>query len=252
MSKKNREEEKVIMQHILEVRLKKRLFSFTDFSGKMVDFMIKKLGVEQIRLNGNGSRFDLATNNLEYLYFFSFENFGFQAEMQDSFEDFSDKVKEFISALEEFPDYRWSDGLVRIGTKSTILYHRKFDNFSTIKQAYKDLLVNDHQKISELTKSTILDTAYTFDLERETCKANVTTGPVTRDEAISRFFGGKKEYENKFNKDNGMLLTIDVSGNKTTDISDLKQLEVQISVQINDIKEIFNGFKTYFANNNES
>jgi hypothetical protein len=250
MSKKNRDEEKVIMRHILELRLKKRFFSFMDFRGRMVEFMTNELGSNQIKLLNNGSRFDMADDKLENLYFFSLENLGFQSELKSSFDDFSASVKKLIDALKKFTDYKIDDGFVRIGTKSIILYHRRFDNSQSIKDAYKILLVNNTTKLSELTKSSIIDTAHIFDLKLEKSKANVLTGPVTKDEALAKFFEGKikEEYDKRFSKDNGMLLAIDVSGDNPSIIKNYDDLEKQINTQIDDIKVVFDGFKGLFDN----
>lgn len=249
MSKKNREEEKIIMRHIFEVRLKKRLFSFMDFRGRMVEYMTDALGTNQIKLMNNGGRFDTADDKLENLYFFSIENFGFQSELDTSFDQFITGVKNLLNVVKKFPDYSISDGLVRIGTKSIILYHRKYDNTQSIKEAYKTNLVNNHQKLSELSKSEIIDTAYTFDLKLENSKANVLTGPVTKEEALAKFFDGKirEKYDEKFTKDNGMLLAIDVAGNNPLVVKDFEALEKQAESQIKDIQTIFEGFKKLFG-----
>lgn len=250
MNKKNRGEEKIIMRHILELRLKKRLFSFMDFRGRMVEFMTNELGSNQIKLLNNGSRFDTADDKLENLYFFSLENLGFQSELKTSFDDFSASVKKFVNALKKFTDYKIDEGFVRIGTKSIILYHRKFDNVQSIKDAYKTLLVNNTTRLSELTKSSIIDTAYTFDLKLVKSKANVLTGPVTKDEALGRFFDGKirEEYDKRFSKDNGMLLAIDISGDNPLIVKNYDDLEKQVNNQIGDIKTVFDGFKGLFDN----
>jgi len=253
MNKKSREEDKIIMKHIFEVRLKKRLFSFMDFRGRMVEFMTETLNTNQIKLINNGSRFDTADDKLEKLYFFSIENFGFQSELDTSFDQFISGVKNLLSAIKKFPEYTISDGLVRIGTKSVILYHRKYDNTQSIKDAYKATLVNNHQKLSELSKSEIIDTAYTFDLKLENSKANVQTGPVTKEEALGKFFDGKikEQYNTKFTKDNGMLFSIDVAGNNPIDIKDFDELQKQAEKQIKDIETVFNGFKNLFGEINQ-
>lgn len=240
--------EKIIMQHILEVRLKKRLFSFMDFRGKMVEYITEKLNTNQIILKNNGSRFDVADDKLENLYFFSVENFGFQIELRTSFEDFSNSVKKMIEAIKDFPEYKISGGVVRIGTKSVILYHRKYDNDEKIKESYKNILVNNHDKISELTNSKIIDTAHIFDLKLDNSKVNVLTGPVTKKEAMEKYFVGKikGEYDQKFTRDNGMLLAIDASGNNISSINDFNALEKQINTQISDIKIVFESFKSLF------
>lgn len=239
------------MRHILEIRLRRRLFSFMDFSGKMVEYITDELNTDQIRLQNNGARFDVADDKLENVYFFSIENFGFQTEMKTSFEDFTGAVKKLFDALKKFPDYKINDGLVRVGTKSIIFYHRKGDNIQTLKDAYKNLLVNNHEKLSELTKSSIFDTAHTIDLKVGNNKASVITGPATKEEALNKFFDGKirEKYREKITRENGLLLSIDVAPSSVDSlaIKDFETLEKQVGSQIQDISNVFEGFRTLFT-----
>ncbi len=239
------------MQHVLEVRLKRRLFSFMDFRGRMVEVMTQSFGADKIKLGNNGTRFDLADSKIENVYFFGVANFGFQSELQTSLESFTAMVEKFTEALEGFSDYRISNGLVRIGTKSTILYHRRGDNLSTIKQAYLNLLRKSPDEFSELTGSKVVDTGYAFDVSLGENKASISTGPVSMEEAQRRVFQGThaKEYANLFGKDNGMLLSIDVfsGGTAVAEITDVQALKKKINSQIGDIERIFLGLKKYIT-----
>lgn len=248
MPKKDRDTEKIVMRHILEVRLSKRLFSFLDFKGEMIDFFADKFEAPQMKLYANGVRFDLASDDLAKLYFFSHENFGFQIDASQSFDSFRSFVNTFIEALKTFPKYKWTGEVVRLGTKSSILYHRKGDSFESLKQSYKDMVLKDYQRIAELTKSDIVDTAHIFDLKVSTGNANVLTGPVTKEKAIHKFYGGQEKlYKDTFDKNNGLMFSIDVANTEPLKLQDLDALKEQINKQINDIETVFNGFKTQFA-----
>lgn len=247
MTKKNNNNERVIMRHILEVKLYKRVFSFMDFRGRMVDHMTEVLKSNQIRLQDNGTRFDIADDQKKHLYFFSVENFGFQTELNESFESFADTSKNLLDALMGFPDYKVDSGFIRIGTKSVILYHRKGDSLESIKDSYKDILVKDHDELARLTKSEIKDTAYTFDLKLQNSSANISTGPVTKDEALGKFFDNRKDYGEDFNRENGMLLSIDVSGDAPRNINGLDGLSTQIYSQIKDVETVYDGFRSLFS-----
>lgn len=249
MNRKNQDLEKVIMRHILEVRLKKPLFSFMDMRGRMVEYVTEMLNTNKVKLEKNDSRFDVADEKLENLYFFSIKNFGFQSELKTSFVNFSSETRKLLEVLKKFQDYRIFDGLVRVGTKSIILYHRKFDSNLSIHEAYKNILVSRHRELSEITGSEIVDTLYIFDLKLKNSKANVLTGPVTKEEALAKFFDGEigQEYGRRFTKDNGMLLSIDVAGDNPLSITDFDALEKQVNSQISDIETVFNGFKKLFS-----
>lgn len=237
------------MRHILEVRLKKRMFSFMDFRGKMIEEMTVALGATQVKAQNNGTRFDIADDELKNLYFFSFENFGFQSELSASFDDLPATASKLLSAIKGFSPYKLDSGLLRIGTKSIVLFHRKNDNLELIKDAYKSLLVNNHERLSSLTKSDIIDTAHTFELKLQNTKANVLTGPVTKEEAVEKFFDGEigKRYKEQFTRDNGMLLSIDVASGPLVSINDIDSLTTQIDLQAKNIKTIFEGFKSLFS-----
>jgi hypothetical protein len=244
---KDKGQEKIIMRHTLEIRLKKRLFGFMDYRGRMIDHMSDRLKTNQIRMRSDGTRFDLADDELKNLYFYSYENFGFQVEASDDFEDFRRFVNKFIADIKTFPDYIWTEGLARIGTRTSILYHRRYDSIQTVTKAYQELILTNHGKISELTKSEIFDTAHNFEMKINNNTVSVQTGPVTREEGISKFFDNKlKLYNNKFNKDNALYFSIDVSGNNPDEVDDFEMLQKKIESQISDIETIFTGFKAYF------
>lgn len=246
---KSSSDNKIIVRHILEVRFRTRKFSFMDIRGEMIDYLSDKLDITQVRITADGMRFDIADDDLEDLCFFGTENFGFQSELNSSTQDFKDEVKEFLSVIKDFGKYYKVDTqLVRVGTKSIFFCHRKADNFLSLKETYKKILINDHEKIAKLTKSSIVDSAYTFDLQMGKSLANVLTGPVTKKEAIEKFFNGKvsKRYQDEITKENGMLVSIDVGSTEVNHIKDLEDLEKQIIEQIDNIEDVFNGFKELF------
>src|SRR5688572_18263868 len=100
-----------LIRYVLEVRLKNRLFSFSDFRGSMVDHLIEKADFEQIKLSGNGARIDLKNSKKDKFYFVSIENFGLQSEANTDFESFQNQAAELIEKIKSFEKYSIGGGL---------------------------------------------------------------------------------------------------------------------------------------------
>jgi hypothetical protein len=248
MSNKNKNKDKIIIKHILEVRLSKRLFSFMDFKGELLDFMIKNLKADKVRFVNSGTRIDVASDDLLNVFFISYENFGIQIDGVESFDEFREQVSKIIEVIKLFGKYK-IDSVVRIGTKSSILYHKGGDSYETLKQKYKDFVFGNYKVMEGKTNTQLSDVAYVFDLKRENGVANVLTGPVTKEEAMQKFFGNGQRYE-KFNVSNGFFFDIDFAKNGNKEISSLDELAEEIKDNIKNIEEIFNGFLDYFNDNN--
>ncbi len=232
------------MKHIVEVRLKTRMFQFFDFKGELIDHVVKETNGKFIKLSPNGSRGDIATEDLSKVFFFSYENFGFQLEAKETFDDFIQTVDELTSLMKSFPRYEVHN-VARLGTKSVVLYHNKGDSFSSLVERYKKVVFDRYQDWEKEINSELSDVAYTFDVKRGQGMANILTGPVTKEEALQRFFGSDDKYK-KFDKDNGLLFSIDYA-KKDMFFEDITKLESEIKNNINQIKDILEGSIRYFS-----
>lgn len=240
----NHNRERIIMRHILEVRLKRRMFSFFDFKGEMLDFLVSKLKAENIRVSNNGTRIDVASKDFKEVFFFSLENFGFQIEASTSFDDFRQKVDKILDCLNEFEKYKIGT-INRIGTRSIILYHRRGDTFETAKNIFRDKLFADFGDFQTKTNTELSDVAYFFDVKKDGGIANIQTGPVTKDEAIAKYFDSQVFYKD-FDRNNGFLFSIDFAPieEKTIDIETLK---TEIDSGISNVEAILTGLKAYLS-----
>lgn len=240
---------KIIARHTLEVRLKNKVFSFLDFKGGMIDFLVKKTGYENIRFANNGSRIDLVSEDFSEAIFFSLSNFGFQVEGAEDFDRFKIKVNEIFSLLREFGKFD-SSTVIRIGTRSAILCHKRSKNFEAVKQLYRDLMYKDYEKIERKTGSKILDLGFNNDMERDGGKMHVSTGPMTKEESITKVFGDNEKYLNAQVK-NGIFYDIDFYKNDfTEDVSmeDSKKIALE---NIDTLVDTFEGFIDYFFSEQE-
>jgi hypothetical protein len=240
--------DKIIMRHVLEVKLEKRIFSFIDYRGELVDFLIKNLNGENIRIMRDGTRIDIASKDLSKVYFIGYESLGLQIDGVDSFEVFIGNVKKLFGVLKDFGKYN-PESIIRIGTRSSILYHHRGDSFDGIKEKYKNMVFANYKNMETKTNSILNDVAYTFEFKRDNGRANILTGPVTKEESIQKFFKNEDHYKN-FEGSNGLYFDIDFSKSEKKEYS-IDQLEKDIENNISNVKEIFEGLITYFEVNED-
>jgi hypothetical protein len=242
MSKKDHS---IIMRHVLEVRLKNRQFSFLDYKGELADYFIKKTGFGKVRLTGD--RIDVVSDDLNKIYFVSLENFGFQLDGSRSFKEFSENTQKFFEIIEEFKKYDLNN-IIRIGTRTSVLYHAKGDSLEGLKQKFKNRMAENSTDLEKAIGQKINDVAYTYDLENNEHKSHLLLGPVMLQEANNRFLGGKKVYES-FEKDQGIYYEIDLYKeiSKNIDISEAKRI---IEENVSSISSGFENFINYFYKNN--
>lgn len=244
------DEYRIIARHTLEIRLKNKLFSFLDFRGKLIDFLVKETGYENIRYATNGSRVDLVSNDFSEAIFFSISNFGFQIEGAEDFEVFKIRVNKLFSLLNKFDDYQFG-AVVRIGTKSSILCHKKNKNYDVIKQLYKDLMFKDYAKIEKKMGSKVLDLGYVLtDMEKGEGKLHVTTGPMSKEEAIQKIFGEHEKYSN-FKNAHGVFYDIDYYKEDLDENLSREDIKKVSLANIDELKETFEGFIDYFFNSQQ-
>ncbi|GMX57865.1 MAG: hypothetical protein YFSK_1950 [Candidatus Yanofskyibacterium parasiticum] len=240
---------KIIIKHIIEIKLFKRMFSFSNFHGELTDFFIKNLGVDKIRSVVDGSRIDVATNDLKKVFFASYENFGLQIEGANSFDEPVSEVNRFLESLKSFGKYEF-DSVNRIGTKSLVFCHIKGKNLDDIKEIYRKNIFINQKIMEEKINAELYDFAYSFDIKNEHGIANIQTGPATKEEAIKKFFGGNNCYE-EFSKGSGLFFSIDFGKNEKKDNMLMDSLKEEVADSFENIEKIFNGFLNYFEINED-
>lgn len=245
MSKSSNSDKK-IMQHTFEVRLKNRLFSFLDIKGELIDFMLQEPDLDLVRVSNQGTQIEIASNDLSKLYFFSHEHFGCQLEGSEKFSDLSNEGNKVLDALARFNKYK-ANNTVRIGTKTTIFHHRRGDNLENLKRAYKSLMFSGYNHIEQITGGEVYDVGLGyFDMKHGGGIGSIMTGPVAKEEAITKFFGDHDVYR-KFDRSNGLLFQVDYGQHKNISIEDIKKDLSPLLVEgVTNAEEIFKGFLQYF------
>lgn len=234
--------DKVIMRHIMEVRFAKRVFSFMDYRGELIDFLANRLSGENIRFAENGTRADIAIRDLSKIFFVSYENFGLQIDGAESFKDFSDFSTKLIEILGLFDKYK-PDSVARVGTRSSILFHPKECNFETVKEKYKDIIFANYKDMEVKTNTRVIDLGCAFDLKRNDDDVHISMGPVRKDEAVRKYFKNSDHYD-KFTRD-GIFFDIDFSKNFSNEPFSIVKVAKEVKCNIDNVEEIFNGFLTY-------
>lgn len=242
----SKSKEKILMRHILEIRLTNRMFSFVDNKGKMMDSLVKVFGATNFKLRNDGARFDLATDDLMKSFFFSYENFGFQLDATEDFDTFKRQAEDFFRKLNGNTYYTWTDGLLRVGTKSEIFYHKTGESLEKVKEVFNNKFTPYKSELQTDTGSAITDVAYHFDFTVPTGNANVTLGPTSKEEALQKFFSEKvKLYEKKFDTSNAYTFVIDIANTQKLDIDNWNSLEKRVVTQISDIEKLYDGMKVF-------
>lgn len=239
--------DQLVVRHIMEIRLDNRIFSFIDYKGFLVDFLIKETDGQQIKLAEQ--RVDVANKNLSQSVFYSWENFGFQVEAKTDFESFHKFTDQFFAWMLKFGKYK-PDTVVRIGTRSMVFYHKKGKSFQGIKDIYKNRMMKDHVELEKKIGSKINDVAYTAELKKNGDGADVrmVLGPMTFAEVMAKHFGlGRDIYSSLgFNADHsGIFMDIDLSQNGKFDYS-LQQLAEAVHKNIEVMEKHMEGFISYF------
>lgn len=240
---KNMSDYTIKMRNVLEIRLKERRFSFFDYRGKLIDFLIENYGGKKIKYLNNGGRIDVATEDLKEVFFFGAENFGSQFEAIDNFDKFKDQINKTFKIIEEFELYKFKN-IVRIGLKSYIYCHKDGRGEEAVKGFYKEKMFKDSSFFEKISTSKIVDLGYSFaDVEINDSKANIMTGPVGKEEALAKFFENREDYNDV--KKPGIIYIIDCYN---TDVKEgLENDEIkEIAIKnVDNIEKSFNGFRDY-------
>lgn len=238
-----KKQDHLIARHVLEVRLKNRSLSFMDYKGQMGDFIIKKMGWNKLKMTG--SRVDITDENMDKVIFFSWENFGLQIEATEDFSDFKKYVEKLFEIVEEFKRYEVTD-IARIGTKSSIFYHKNGMNLQGLKDVYKNLMFKNVDEIEKKMKGKVVDTGiFAVDMEIDDGRINFTTGPMSKEEVVMKIF--QNDHYSGFRYDNGIFFDVDLSKKELT-LSNALELKKIVLANIDNIEERLGGFIEYFFN----
>lgn len=241
-----KQQDHLIARHTLEIRLKTRSLSFMDFKGEMGDFVLKKMGWNQLKVTG--VRLDLTNENLSEVFFFSWENFGMQLEANEDFEVFKTKIKKLFEIIREFNKYQCTD-VVRIGAKSSIFYHKNGMSFDGLKQVYKNIMFKDVATLEQKMGAKIADTGIiAVDMESQDGLVNFTTGPMQKNEIITKVF--QNSHYDSFKYENGIYFDIDFFQKDSGNIS-IKELEEKALKHVDMIEGKLSGFLEYFSGINK-
>lgn len=216
------------MRQVLEIRFYKKQFSFIDQLGITTDKLTKELGLDKIAING--SRIDIASDNLDKLYFFTVENMGLQIESSKDFEEFKENIKVLKNLVEK--NLVDIDSVARIGTKTSIITHAKGKSFDATKQLLMNSLLSSLPSFNEALGVKSTDIGYVMqDGTIGDFKIHSQIGQVTFNEAVNRFLGGNTELYASFGKD-GLFLDLDVFDDKVSKEANTTELFNQIIKQI--------------------
>lgn len=235
----------IAARHILEVKLDNRIFSFIDYKGFLVDFLVKEADGHRIRLQEQ--RVDVADkDSFSRSIFFSWESFGFQVEAKD-FAGFHSFVDQFFGWMQKFGKYNFGS-LARIGTKSTIFYHKKGKSFEGIQEIYKTRMLKEHNEWEKNVNAKMSDMAYTLEMKQsDGGDVRLVIGPMTFGEVMVKAFDQKEEYKGLgFKNDHsGVFLDIDLYQTGKVDLT-LPDLAKKVHSNIDSIEKHMEGFVSYF------
>jgi len=233
-----------IIKHTLEIRLKVKNFSFLDFKGQLTDAIFSRNNTFT-KIKMSDSRVDIANENLTEFIFFSTDNFGMQIDGSQNFGEFKNKTEKLFKTIKQIEKYPIRD-LIRVGTKSSILNFNSADNLNNLKKIFRDKMFKNYESFEMKTGAKLVDFGFSFNdcSHGNNGKFNILMGPVTKEEAINKFFGKKPVYAENFTKDCGTYCEIDFYQNSGLDI-DLQELENLCKDNIDSIEHIHQGFLKY-------
>jgi hypothetical protein len=242
---------KIVISNILEIRLKERLFSFLDYKGELIDFLIQNYGFEKIKYSNNGTRIDVATGDLREKMFFSLENFGFQYDGSENFEDFKSETIKILKIISDFGKYKFNN-LFRIGTKSIIYYYKQGKSFESWKDIYKHKMFKESDFFEKISSSKLVDFGYSFnDVEMDKSKASILTGPVEPAEAIIKFFDNDELYKKKI-KNAGFMYIVDCYTDEVEEKINEEKIKDIVFENIKNIEKSFNSFRNFLLEGKEN
>lgn len=236
-----KKQDNLIARHVLEIRLKNRSLSFMDFKGEMGDFIIKKMGWNKLKVTG--TRVEITNDDLSKIFFFSWENFGLQIEASKNFDEFNEYVKKLFEIIKDFKRYKIDD-IARLGTKSSVFYHRKNMSFEGTKQIFKNIMFKDVSSLETKMGGNIIDTGiFALDIDCDKSKINFTSGAMQKNEVIEKIF--QNNLYDDFIKDNGIYFDFDLYLQAFTP-ENIHSIEEKVLENIKAIEEKMGGFLEYF------
>jgi len=232
-----------VMRNLLEVRFKRRLFSFINFNGQFIDHLVKTTGFQNIHIP-SANRIEIANDSFTKIYFFTWENFGFQLEGNTKIEQFGKEVNHLFNSFKDFSLYDISE-IKRIGTKSSILNYTKDDTFQELQKIFRKKLFTSFETFEKKSGSKLIELGYFLnDYSSDDGKFNMLTGPVTKEEALMKFFHNNEIYK-AFSEECGIYMDIDYFQDKEETINS-EDIKTRILQNIVGIEKKVEAFLEYF------
>ncbi len=234
-----------IARHIIEIRHKNRFLSFMDYKGELGDFVIKKMKWENI--HATSTRMELASQEGKEMFFYSWENCGLQIEASESFSDFHKTTEEFFGTIREYKRYP-IEKVVRLGVKSFVLFHKHGMSLEGLKEKFYSFALSHKTGLEEKLKMKVSDIALIgLDLEAGEAKIRMTIGPVSKEEALAKFFSQNKSAYEKFGYSSGIYFEIDMFEEEIGETS-LDAIAEKVKKHITGMEKTIADFNDYFFN----
>lgn len=234
-----KQKEFLTIQHILEVRLKRRYLKFLDKKGKLLTELLTALELDEFRIGID--RIELVTDDRRIMYFMSSGNFGLQIDNSETFDEFKNESQKLAVNIKKIKDFQ--PELLRLGTKSSIYYHRKGCGFNEIKEMFERKLLPKVSELEKLLGGKQIDIGLPVHFSSDKANFNIVSGPMKKDQAINESFR-KNESLYKSLPDSGLFFAIDLFQLAPTQIN-YDELEDKIIENIELIDKKFNSFKNW-------
>lgn len=231
--------EQTTIQHIFEVRLKKRYLTLIDSKGKLLSKLLKELGIDKFRVDDN--RIEVISDDLRKMYFLSTGNFGFRLDSFDNFEIFKTESNRLLKILYTIEDF--NPEILRLGTKSTIFYHKKGLGFDSIRNTFREKIYPQINKIEEVFGGEEIDVGMLINFKEGNTRFDVKSGPIKKSQLLRETVYAENSGVYESLADSGLFLSIDLS--RTEEGLTYKTLKEKIEENVNKIEEKYNSFKNW-------
>lgn len=235
-------------RYILEIRLNKRIFSFLDFKGELIDYLLTEAGHDLVSLRQQ--RVETSKKDFSEKFFVSWENFGIQLESQNNSKNFKERAEKIINLLSAFGEYNF-DSLARVGTRCQSIVHIKGTSLEGNTQKFKDKMFNGYEYLKTQTGFTHLDIGAVFnDIQDGQLKGHLLVGPVSKSEAIQKYFSDTTPLYESFSKQHGVYMDVDIYKDEQVSVSSSSDIVAHVEENIAKIESVTLGFTSYIRDKN--
>lgn len=233
-----RNQEKVVIRSILEIRNNSRNFELIDKKGTLLE-KLKKQDDKFNKVSISEDRVEVATDTLNQSCFFSSLNNGLILEAYEDLNLFEKEINNFFNYKDVF-EFVGEVEVQRIGVRTQLFLHRKgMGNYEKIKQSYIDNFFSKKDELEEQSGTKISDTLFNLDLDLSEAKAHLSFAPITRQELLQRIFNTRPGlYKDKIT-DYGKYFEIDVYRENLS----LKELEEIKEIALENNKALLNVYQ---------